>query len=55
MELQSKHTVKMPMDDEKIVALYWERDEKAIGETDFKYRKYLFAIARNLLQDHRDS
>lgn len=54
MELQSKHAVKMPMDDEKIVALYWERDEKAIGETDFKYRKYLFAIARNLLQDHRD-
>lgn len=54
MELQSKHTVKMPMDDEKIVALYWERDEKAIGETDFKYRKYLFTIARNLLQDHRD-
>lgn len=51
MELQ---TVRTPLDDEKIVALYWERDEQAIGETDFKYRKYLFTIVRNLLQDLRD-
>ena len=53
MELQTK-TARIPLDDEKIVALYWERDEQAIGETDFKYRKYLFVIVRNLLQDLRD-
>ena len=42
------------MDDEKIVALYWERDEKAIEETDFKYKKYLFSIAYNVLHDRLD-
>ena len=55
MELQSKQTAKMPMDDEKIVALYWKRDEKAIEETDFKYKKYLFSIACNVLHDRLDS
>ena len=47
MELQNKQTVRIPMDDDKIVELYWERDEKAIEETDFKYKKYLFSIAYN--------
>ena len=46
MELQNKQTVKIPMDDDKIVALYWERNQKAIEETDFKYKKYLFSIYR---------
>ena len=55
MELQVKQTSKKPMDDEKIVALYWERDEKAIEETDFKYKKYLFSIAFNVLHDRLDS
>lgn len=54
MELQSKQTAKEPMDDEKIVELYWERDEKAIEETDFKYKKYLFSIAYNVLHDRLD-
>ena len=54
MELQSKQTAKVPMDDEKIVELYWERDEKAIEETDFKYKKYLFSIAYNVVQDRLD-
>ena len=54
MELQSKQTAKIPMDDEKIVELYWERDEKAIEETDFKYKKYLFSIAYNALHDRLD-
>lgn len=54
MELQSKQTVKTPMEDEKIVALYWERDEKAIEETDFKYKKYLFSIAYNVVHDRLD-
>ncbi|MBQ3507183.1 MAG: sigma-70 family RNA polymerase sigma factor [Clostridia bacterium] len=54
MELQSKQTAKIPMDDEKIVELYWKRDEKAIEETDFKYKKYLFSIAYNVVHDRLD-
>ena len=55
MELQNKQTVRIPMDDDKIVALYWERNEKAIEETDFKYKKYLFSIAYNVVHDRLDS
>ena len=55
MELQNKQTVRIPMDDDKIVELYWERNEKAIEETDFKYKKYLFSIAYNVLHDRLDS
>ena len=54
MELQSKQTARTPMDDDKIVELYWERDEKAIEETDFKYKKYLFSIAYNVVYDRLD-
>ena len=54
MELQNKQTVRIPMDDDKIVELYWEHDEKAIEETDFKYKKYLFSIAYNVLHDRLD-
>ena len=54
MGLQVKQTAKKPLDDEKIVALYWERDEKAIEETDFKYNKYLFSVAYNVLHDRLD-
>ena len=42
------------MDDDKIVELYWERNEKAIEETDFKYKKYLFSIAYNIVHDRLD-
>ena len=54
MGLQSNETSKLPMDDERIVELYWERDEKAIKETDFKYKKYLFSIAYNVVHDRLD-
>ena len=54
MELQSKQTARTPIDDERIVELYWERDEKAIEETDFKYKKYLLSIAYNVLHDRLD-
>ena len=54
MELQRQQTTREPMDDEKIVGLYWERDEKAIEETDFKYKKYLFSIAYNVVHDRLD-
>ena len=54
MELQNKQTVRIPMDDDKIVELYWERNEKAVEETDFKYKKYLFSIAYNIVHDRLD-
>ena len=43
------------MQDEKIVALYWQRDENAIGETERKYGRYLSRIAYNILSDWEDS
>lgn len=43
------------MQDESIVALYWERNEAAIEETKNKYDRYLFKIAHNILADFEDS
>lgn len=54
MELQNKKTLKVPLDDEKIIELYWQRDEEAIEATDFKYRKYLYKIAYNIVRDNVD-
>ena len=54
MELQRNQSVKLPLSDEKIIALYWSRDEKAIEETDFKYKHYLFSIAYNIVHGRHD-
>ena len=54
MELQHKQSTRPLLDDEQIVALYWQRDERAITETDLKYRKYLFTIAYNIVHDSLD-
>lgn len=43
------------MEDEKIVALYWDRDEGAIRETERKYDRYLTKIAYNILNNLDDS
>ena len=43
------------MEDEKIVSLYWDRDERAIGETEEKYDRYLTKIAMNILNNYEDS
>lgn len=43
------------MEDEKIVNLYWERDEQAIQETQNKYDRYLTKIAYNILNNTEDS
>ena len=43
------------MEDEKIVALYWLREESAIQETKDKYGPYLYKIAYNILCSARDS
>lgn len=43
------------MTDEKIVDLYWRRDESAVTETQLKYEKYLTKVAYNILYDLEDS
>lgn len=43
------------MEDERIVSLYWDRDETAIRETEIKYDRYLTKIAYNILNDTEDS
>jgi len=43
------------MDDNKIVELYWNRDETAISETKNKYSNYCFTIANNILHNQEDS
>ena len=40
--------------DEQIIEMYWQREEKAIQETDIKYGKFLFRVAYNILQDELD-
>ncbi len=43
------------MEDEKIISLYWDRNETAIQETETKYGRYLMKIACNILNDREDS
>lgn len=43
------------MTDEKIVDLYWSRDESAVAETQQKYGHYLTKIAYNILNNMEDS
>lgn len=42
------------MDDESIIRLYWERDERAIEITAEKYGPYCGAIAGNILGSRED-
>ena len=43
------------MEDEKIVVLYWDRQEQAIDETRAKYGPYCRRIALNILADEQDA
>ena len=43
------------MKDAEIVALYWDRNEEAIQQTQQKYGAYLTKIAYNILSDFEDS
>ncbi len=43
------------MTDEKIIQLYFERNETAIEETDKKYGTYCFQISNNILNCREDS
>ncbi len=43
------------MEDTEIIALYWDRDERAISETAEKYGNYCHSIAYRLLQNTEDA
>lgn len=43
------------MTDEKIIDLFWKRDENAIHETSVKYGKLCFFISKNILARTEDS
>ena len=43
------------MTDEKIIQMYFNRDEAAIDETSRKYGSYCFKIANNILNDREDA
>ena len=43
------------MQDEKIIALYWDRNECAIEETNRKYGHYCHCVANNILENTQDA
>ena len=43
------------MEDEKIIDLYFQRDEAAISESDRKYGHYLKTVSYNVLRNTEDS
>ena len=43
------------MEDEAIIALYWQRSEEAIIQTDRKYGRYCRSIAFNILENDDDT
>ena len=43
------------MEDDKIVQLYWDRDETAITATSDKYGAYCLSISRNILGNNEDA
>ncbi|MBQ7398818.1 MAG: sigma-70 family RNA polymerase sigma factor [Clostridia bacterium] len=51
---QNSKKEKSEMTDEQIIALYWQRSEEAISQTDRKYGAFLFRIAYNMLHDRED-
>ena len=54
MELQRNQSNKSAISDESIIALYWNRDESAIEETDLKYKNYLYSVAYNIVHGSLD-
>ncbi len=43
------------MEDRKIIELYFARDERAIRETDEKYGRLCFSIAKDILESRQDA
>ena len=50
-----KHASNGHLSDDEIIALYEQRDERAIQETDAKYRRRLLGIAHNIVHDALDA
>lgn len=43
------------MEDAQIIALYWERNEQAVQETDAAYGKKLYSLSNRILQNREDA
>ena len=43
------------MEDEKIIELYWQRNEEALRQTNLKYGTFCYYIAHNILKNEEDS
>lgn len=43
------------MTDEEVIALYWERSERALAETQRKYGRYCLRVAANVLGSREDA
>lgn len=43
------------MEDEKIIDLFFARDERAVAEIDKKYGAYCFSLASAILKNHQDA
>lgn len=43
------------MEDSRIVELYWQRNDRAVAETDRKYGRYCRTVANNILENPEDS
>lgn len=43
------------MDDAKIIALFWERNEQAVQETDTAYGRKLYVLSNNILNNREDA
>ena len=54
MKEKIKTSKKELLTDNEIVELYWQREERAIKETDRKYGSYLHTIAYNIVHDRLD-
>lgn len=55
LAFQSCHERADNMDDREIVDLYWDRNERAITETDMKYGNYCRSIVYHILYDQEDT
>jgi len=53
--LKYKERMDFNMHDSQIVELYWNRDERAITESDNHYGRYCRHIAMNILSSYEDS
>ena len=42
-------------EDQKIIALYWERSDAAVEETQKKYEKYCYSVAYRILKSEQDA